>query len=328
MVGRIPILDVTPVVDLGRRPAKAIVGEPFPVSATVFREGHDTARRRRRAARPRRARRRPPVRMRRAPRAPTATTAWVTPDAEGAGPSRSRRGATRSRTWQHDAGIKIPAGVDVELMLDEGALLLERVRRRPGRRRATGEVARGRRSPRPRDAEPAGRGPAGRRCSPPSSTRLLAAHPLRELRHRRGPATRCASTASARCSAAGTSSSRAPRAPTVDAEDRQGRQRHLPDRREAARRRSPTMGFDVVYLPPIHPIGEVNRKGPNNTLTPGPDDPGSPWAIGVRGRRPRRDPPRPRHDRGLRRLRGAGPASSAWRSRSTSRCRPRPTTRG
>jgi starch synthase (maltosyl-transferring) len=40
------------------------------------------------------------------------------------------------------------------------------------------------------------------------------------------------------------------------------------------------MGFDVVYLPPIHPIGEVNRKGANNTLTPAPDDPGSPWAIG------------------------------------------------
>jgi starch synthase (maltosyl-transferring) len=40
------------------------------------------------------------------------------------------------------------------------------------------------------------------------------------------------------------------------------------------------MGFDVVYLPPIHPIGETFRKGPNNTLNPGPNDPGSPWAIG------------------------------------------------
>ncbi len=40
------------------------------------------------------------------------------------------------------------------------------------------------------------------------------------------------------------------------------------------------MGFDVLYLPPIHPIGLAFRKGPNNTLTPGPDDPGSPWAIG------------------------------------------------
>jgi starch synthase (maltosyl-transferring) len=40
------------------------------------------------------------------------------------------------------------------------------------------------------------------------------------------------------------------------------------------------LGFDVVYLAPIHPIGTSNRKGKNNSLTPGPDDPGSPWAIG------------------------------------------------
>ncbi len=42
-----------------------------------------------------------------------------------------------------------------------------------------------------------------------------------------------------------------------------------------------SMGFDVLYLPPIHPIGRVKRKGPNNSLTAGPDDPGSPWAIGA-----------------------------------------------
>ncbi|MGA7688050.1 MAG: alpha-1,4-glucan--maltose-1-phosphate maltosyltransferase, partial [Jiangellales bacterium] len=41
------------------------------------------------------------------------------------------------------------------------------------------------------------------------------------------------------------------------------------------------MGFDVVYLPPIHPIGTAFRKGPNNTLNPGPNDPGVPWAIGA-----------------------------------------------
>ena len=40
------------------------------------------------------------------------------------------------------------------------------------------------------------------------------------------------------------------------------------------------MGFDVLYFTPIHPIGRVNRKGRNNTLTPAPDDPGSPYAIG------------------------------------------------
>ena len=40
------------------------------------------------------------------------------------------------------------------------------------------------------------------------------------------------------------------------------------------------MGFDVVYLPPVHPIGRAFRKGRNNSLTPEPGDPGSPWAIG------------------------------------------------
>src|SRR4051794_10267396 len=40
------------------------------------------------------------------------------------------------------------------------------------------------------------------------------------------------------------------------------------------------LGFDVVYLPPIHPIGRSNRKGKNNALTAAPKDPGSPWAIG------------------------------------------------
>lgn len=40
------------------------------------------------------------------------------------------------------------------------------------------------------------------------------------------------------------------------------------------------MGFDVLYLPPIHPIGKLNRKGRNNAVTADPGDPGSPWAIG------------------------------------------------
>jgi starch synthase (maltosyl-transferring) len=41
------------------------------------------------------------------------------------------------------------------------------------------------------------------------------------------------------------------------------------------------MGFDVLYFPPIHPIGRINRKGTNNTLVAGPEDVGSPWAIGA-----------------------------------------------
>jgi starch synthase (maltosyl-transferring) len=52
--------------------------------------------------------------------------------------------------------------------------------------------------------------------------------------------------------------------------------------RTAAKRLDPiaAMGFDVVYLPPVHPIGTTFRKGRNNTLVPAEGDPGSPWAIG------------------------------------------------
>ena len=87
------------------------------------------------------------------------------------------------------------------------------------------------------------------------------------------------------------------------------------------------MGFDVVYLPPIHPIGRTHRKGRNNTLTPGPDDPGS------RGRsaRPRAGttPCTPTSARSTTSAPSSPvPASSASRSRSTSPCSARPTTRG
>src|SRR5206468_12771244 len=62
--------------------------------------------------------------------------------------------------------------------------------------------------------------------------------------------------------------------------------------------RAAAMGFDVVYLPPIHPIGRAHRKGRNNALVAGPGDPGSPWAIGGADRLHRR-PSRPRHARRL-----------------------------
>ena len=41
-----------------------------------------------------------------------------------------------------------------------------------------------------------------------------------------------------------------------------------------------SLGFDVLYLPPVHPVGKTNKKGPNNSLVAGPDDPGCPWSIG------------------------------------------------
>ncbi|RYE34308.1 MAG: DUF3416 domain-containing protein [Hyphomicrobiales bacterium] len=62
----------------------------------------------------------------------------------------------------------------------------------------------------------------------------------------------------------------------TDSPDRHGTFQDVIGRLPAIRE----MGFDVLYFPPIHPIGRTNRKGRNNTLTPGPDDPGSPYAIG------------------------------------------------
>ena len=83
MVGRIPVMDVSPVVDLGRLPAKATVGEPFPVRATVFREGHDRLAAEGVLTAPD-GTKRPPVRMTKHESVPDRYDAWVTPDVVGA----------------------------------------------------------------------------------------------------------------------------------------------------------------------------------------------------------------------------------------------------
>ena len=111
MVGRIPVMNVMPLVDLGRQPAKATVGEPFKVSATVFREGHDKLSAEVVLTDPSGARR-APVRMVKHAEVPDLHEAWVTPDVEGAWSFEVQAWSDPLATWQHDAGIKIPAGVD------------------------------------------------------------------------------------------------------------------------------------------------------------------------------------------------------------------------
>ena len=71
------------------------------------------------------------------------------------------------------------------------------------------------------------------------------------------------------------------------------------------------LGFDVLYLPPIHPIGVTNRKGAQQRARRRPGRPRQPVGDRLDGRRPRRDPPRARHDRGLRRARRRGATSTA-----------------
>ena len=125
-----------------------------------------------------------------------------------------------------------------------------------------------------------GRPPAARLAvlQDPALVAAIEAHPIRELLTIEGPypayADRAAGAVQQLVRVLPALGGRHPRPPT--ARWRTGTFQTAAKRLDAVA----AMGFDVIYLPPIHPIGEVNRKGPNNTLTPGPDDPGSPWAIG------------------------------------------------
>jgi starch synthase (maltosyl-transferring) len=279
MVGRIPVMNVMPVVDLGRQPAKATVGEPFPVSATVFREGHDQLGAEVVLTGPD-GHRRAPVRMVKHPEIPDRYDAWVTPDTTGAWTFEVQAWSDPVGTWQHDAGIKIPAGVDVELMFTEARLLLERVGADldPGHRHGHELLSGAIEATDEADTRPVPARLAA--LQDPELTARLLAHPLRELVTIEGPYPAYADRERALASSwyeFFPRSEGATRDPATGAVT-SGSFRTAAKRLDAVAE----MGFDVIYLPPIHPIGEVNRKGPNNTLTPGPEDTGSPWAIGSR----------------------------------------------
>ncbi|MGO1330726.1 maltotransferase domain-containing protein, partial [Cellulosimicrobium funkei] len=124
-VGRIPVLEVSPVVEGGRWPAKAVVGEMVPIEATVFREGHD-------AVAATAVLVAPDGTERTAPMVDVAPgldrfRATLHPDAVGDWSLRVEAWSDPYGTWAHDATVKVAAGVDVELMLAEGVRLFERV---------------------------------------------------------------------------------------------------------------------------------------------------------------------------------------------------------
>ena len=191
---------------------------------------------------------------------------------------------------------------------------LGRPRTRRGSTSSTG-------SSRPGRSDLSGELPRPRRCSAPATRRRrgTGARPARR-KDRHGKASLAAS-ARGRRRARARALRRVVRALPALWGGFEGVQKVLPELAE--------LGFDVVYLPPIHPIGTTNRKGRNNALVGrATGDPGSPWAIGGRGGRPRRDPPGARHAEGLRRGWSRRRASTGSRSRSTSRSSARPTTRG
>jgi starch synthase (maltosyl-transferring) len=292
VIGRIPILDVQPVVDCGRRPAKAVPGEVFQVSATVIREGHEML-----GAgvylRDPAGRRGPVAMMRELAEGSDRFGADVSASAEGLWYFEVEAWGDPIAHWLHDAGIKIPIGQDVELMLEEGALLFERAAAQIRLSRAGGKAAAAERQ---RCEARAARAALEAVCATlrddtvPPGGRLAAAgreqvagilreYPLRELVTCSDP---CPLIVHRERALFGSWYEFFPRSegaqvdPAGLARPQSGTLGTAAHRLDAIAE----MGFDIVYLPPVHPIGHTARKGPNNTLGAAEGDPGSPWAIG------------------------------------------------
>ncbi len=266
--------EVAPVIEDGAWPVKGAVGEPFPVRATVFREGHDMF-----AA----------TAVLIAPDGTEHSTApmrevlvglnryegWLRPDAPGDWQFRVEGWSDPYATWVHDATIKVDAGVDVELMLIEGKLLLTRAADRdlPAAAKkvlTSAASALGNVKLEPRERLNAGLTDEVRAA--------LTANPLRDM-----VSTSHSYPVRVHRSLAQTGAwyEMFPRSEGAHYDAKKGAWiggtfRTAMPRLDAIA----AMGFDVVYLTPIHPIGSTSRKGRNNTLRARPGDPGSPYAIG------------------------------------------------
>ncbi|MBV9282975.1 MAG: DUF3416 domain-containing protein, partial [Acidimicrobiia bacterium] len=254
---RIVIEDVRPRTPNGY-PAKGVVQRPLPVSALVFRDGHDIL-----AARAR-WRPRGDRKWSTSPLTHVRNDRWegeVEPASLGLHDLVIEAWTDHFATWRHDIEVKHDAGQDVDVELEEGARLLEGfVRRVSGDDRKLVKLTIDRlrdSSLRVESRVAAGLDPgvAAALADLPHEGDLSksAAFPVWVDRER---------------AAVGAWYELFPRSYG----GLSGAAERLADVAD--------MGFDVVYLPPIHPIGRTARKGRNNTLDAGPDDVGSPWAIG------------------------------------------------
>lgn len=274
--GRLGIDGVAPVIDCGRFPAKAVVGEHVPIEARVWREGHDAI-----AAdviwqgpndtEPRM------TRMTAHPDTPDDCIAAITPDAEGIWTFRVDAWSDPWTTWQHAVEVKAAAGQSADELandLETGARLIERLMEMP---RSDGDlrVLRGAAEDLRDKSLPVMKRIAEALSYPVQ--KIVAERPLRDLvtegssHHLHVDRSRALF---------GSWYEFFPR--STGGWDPSGKPIHGTFRSSIAELdRVAAMGFDIVYLPPIHPIGRINRKGKNNTLDPGPDDVGSPWAIGA-----------------------------------------------
>jgi starch synthase (maltosyl-transferring) len=261
---RIVIDNVAPTVDQGRFPAKRVVGETIAIEADVFTDGHDllTVDLLWRAV--------SATKWRRASMQPIGNDRWqasITPDRIGRYEFTIEAGCNRYGSFCRDLAVKNNTGADLSVEMMEGRKLL-------------------------RDSKSQTKNSA-HNIIQSALARLVAANiatsveiflsdDLRQaMQLTEEPSFRVRYERALPLDVERTQAIFAawyelfPRSATDDP-NRHGTFRdvirHLP--------RIKQMGFDVLYLPPIHPIGSTNRKGKNNSLTVTPDDVGSPYAIG------------------------------------------------
>ncbi len=275
-IGRIPVLDVSPTLEQGRWPAKAAVGEAVPIRATVFREGHDAVAATAVLLRPD-GTVHSTARMEDIAPGLDRFEGRVAPDAEGEWTFRVEGWSDPYGTWAHDAEVKINAGIDVDLMFEEGVRLFRRIAAQGGlTRSAAGVLERLLATLQdPRLAPPQRLAAA---LSPEVRRVVVDEHPLRDLVT---PSATYPLLVSRELTLASSWYEMFPR--SEGARYDAATQSWQSGTFQTAARRLPAiaaMGFDVVYLTPIHPIGTTFRKGRNNSLEALPGDPGSPYAIG------------------------------------------------
>ncbi|MBW3662874.1 MAG: alpha-1,4-glucan--maltose-1-phosphate maltosyltransferase [Actinobacteria bacterium] len=265
---RVVINAVSPEIECARFRAKRTVGEQLTVTADVFTDGHDHV-----AAvvryRPAGTETWHETTMVAVPNVPDRFAGSFEVDRVGRYEYTLRAWVDRFGTWHSDLAKKVAADVDVTVDLLAGAELVE-----AAVKNATGDSAEelDRIATTLRDES----APLDRRIDvalADDTAELVAANDERRFATDYGRVLELhVDRERARYS---TWYELFPRSASPDP-DRPGTLRDVIDRLPYVA----GLGFDVLYLPPIHPIGEVNRKGPNNAVTAEPGDVGSPWAIG------------------------------------------------
>lgn len=271
-IGRIPVLDIWPMVSGGIRPVKAVTGERIKIYATVFREGHDSVAADVVLVDPN-GEQYSRTRMKLIGEGTDRYVAAIQPSKEGNWSYRIEAWSDPLSTWLHRIEVKVPANIDVELEFQEGSTLLQKIAKlASGKDSET--ISKIAKSIVDKNLLPAIR---QKLVEDPIFLEMLRSYPLREFVSSYGPIKLKVER------------KRALYGSWYEFFPRSEGAKQLADGKwqsgtfKTAALRLPAiadMGFDVLYLPPIHPIGITNRKGPNNSLTAGPNDPGSPWAVG------------------------------------------------